>query len=54
LHFRRRKGEPRIFCLYRAAIPLVGFGDERTVKNVTFNYGLIFTLKLIFNMKVPE
>jgi len=36
------------------AIPLVGFGDERTVKNVTFNDGLIFTLKLIFNMKVPE
>lgn len=36
------------------AIPLVTFGDERTVKNVTFNNGLIFTLKLIFNMKVPD
>jgi hypothetical protein len=36
------------------SIPLIGFGDDRTVKNVTFNDGLIFTLKLIFNMKVPE
>jgi hypothetical protein len=35
------------------AIPLVTFGDERTVKNVTFNDGMIFTLKLIFNLKVP-
>lgn len=35
------------------AIPLVAFGDERTVKNVTFNDGMIFTLKLIFNLKVP-
>jgi len=35
------------------AIPLVKFGDERTAKNVTFNDGMIFTLKLIFNMKVP-
>lgn len=34
-------------------IPLVSFGDERTVKNVTFNDGLIFTLKLIFNLPVP-
>jgi hypothetical protein len=36
------------------AIPLVTFGDERTVKNVTFRDGMIFTLKLIFNLKVPE
>ena len=36
------------------AIPLVTFGDERTAKNVSFNDGMIFTLKLIFNMKVPE
>ena len=36
------------------AIPLVAFGDNRTVKNVTFNDGMIFTLKLIFNMKVPD
>ena len=36
------------------AIPLVAFGDNRTVKNVTFNDGMIFTLKLIFNMKIPE
>jgi len=36
------------------AIPLVKFGDDRTAKNVTFKDGMIFTLKLIFNMKVPE
>jgi hypothetical protein len=36
------------------AIPLITFGDERTVKNTTFNDGMIFTLKLIFNMKVPD
>jgi len=36
------------------AIPLVTFGDERTVKNVTFKDGMIFSLKLIFNMKVPD
>jgi len=36
------------------ALPLITFGDNRTVKNVTFNDGMIFTLKLIFNMKVPD
>jgi hypothetical protein len=36
------------------AIPLVTFGDERTVKNSTFNDGLIFTLKLIVNMQRPD
>lgn len=36
------------------AIPLVAFGDNRTVKNVTFNDGMIFTLKLIFNLTVPD
>jgi hypothetical protein len=36
------------------AIPLVTFGDSRTAKNVTFKDGMIFTLKLIFNLKVPE
>jgi len=35
-------------------LPLVTFGDDRSAKNVTFNDGMIFTLKLIFNMKVPE
>jgi hypothetical protein len=35
-------------------IPLVNFGDDRVAKNVTFKDGMIFTLKLIFNMKVPE
>jgi hypothetical protein len=36
------------------AIPLVAFGDERNVKNVTFNDGMIFTVKLIFNVQVPD
>jgi len=35
-------------------LPLISFGDERTANNVTFNDGMIFTLKLIFNMKVPD
>jgi len=35
-------------------IPLVNFGDNRVAKNVTFKDGMIFTLKLIFNMKVPD
>lgn len=34
-------------------LPLISFGDERTANNVTFKDGMIFTLKLIFNMKVP-
>lgn len=36
------------------AIPLVTFGDDRTVKNVSFKDGMIFTLKLIFNLQVPD
>lgn len=35
-------------------LPLITFGDERVVKNTTFNDGMIFTLKLIFNMKRPD
>ena len=35
-------------------LPLISFGDERTANNVTFKDGMIFTLKLIFNMKVPD
>ncbi len=38
------------------AIPMVAFGDERVVKNdfSAFNDGLILTLKLIYNMPMPE
>jgi len=36
------------------AIPLVTFGDNRTVKNVRFNDGIILQAKLIFNMPIPE
>ena len=35
-------------------IPLVTFGDDRTVKNVTFKDGLILTLKLVVNIPRPE
>jgi hypothetical protein len=35
-------------------LPLISIGDERTANNITFKDGMIFTLKLIFNMKVPE
>jgi hypothetical protein len=36
------------------AIPLVTFGDNRTVKNVRFNDGIILQAKLILNMPIPE
>lgn len=38
------------------AIPLVAFGDERVLKNeyADFGSGFIFTLKLIYNMPLPE
>jgi hypothetical protein len=38
------------------AIPLITFGDERVVKNevAQFDSGLILTLKLVYNMPVPE
>lgn len=36
------------------ALPLVTFGDNRTVKNATFNDGFILTLKLVINIPVPE
>lgn len=36
------------------AIPLVTFGDDRTVKNATFNDGLILTFKLIYNIPFPS
>ena len=35
------------------AIPLIAFGDNRTLKNVTFGDGIILQLKLIFNLPVP-
>ena len=36
------------------AIPLVTFGDNRTVKNVQFNDGIILQLKLVINILRPE
>ncbi len=35
------------------AIPLVTFGDDRVAKNVTFNDGMILTLKLLYNIPFP-
>jgi hypothetical protein len=37
-------------------IPLITFGDERVLKNeyAAFDDGFIFTLKLIYNMAIPE
>ena len=36
------------------AIPLVTFGDNRTMKNVKFNDGIILQLKLVINILRPE
>jgi hypothetical protein len=36
------------------ALPLITFGDERTVKNVTFNDGMILTFKLVYNLPFPS
>jgi len=36
------------------AIPLLAFGDERVAKNANFKDGMIFTLKLVYNLRVPE
>ena len=38
------------------ALPLVTFGDDREMKNefASFDDGLILTLKLIYNMPIPE
>jgi hypothetical protein len=35
------------------AIPLVTFGDDRTVKNATFKDGMILTLKLVVSLPYP-
>ena len=54
LHAQERGTKDIISISGRFGLPLVTFGDDRTANNVTFNDGMIFTLKLIFNMKVPE
>ncbi len=38
------------------AIPLVAFGDDRVIKNefASFDNGIILTLKLIYNMPLPD
>jgi len=34
-------------------IPLIKFGDDRVVKNESFNDGMILTLKLVYNIPFP-
>ena len=36
------------------ALPLVYFGDNRTVKNTGFNGGPILDLRLVYNIPIPE
>ena len=36
------------------AIPLVAFGDDRVEKNSTFKDGIIFDLRFVFNIPIPE
>ncbi|MFC2138293.1 DUF6268 family outer membrane beta-barrel protein [Bacteroidota bacterium] len=36
------------------AIPLVTFGDNRTVKNIQFEDGLFFELRVIYSIAIPE
>jgi hypothetical protein len=36
------------------SLPLVGFGDDRVVKNVTFNDGLLIDIGLVYNILIPE
>jgi hypothetical protein len=50
--YRQYEGDQKVDF----AIPLVTFGDNRTIKNefADFNDGFIFQLKLIVNMAVPE
>ena len=35
------------------AIPLVAFGDDRTLKNVRFDDGIIMELRLVYNILRP-
>ena len=36
------------------SLPLVGFGDDRTQKNVKFNDGWIAEIRLVYSVPVPE
>lgn len=36
------------------SIPLVGFGDDRIQKNVSFQSGLIAELRLVYSVPIPE
>ena len=50
--YRQYEGDQKVDF----AIPLVTFGDERVIKNeyAEFKDGMILTLKLIYNMPLPE
>ena len=36
------------------SLPLIGFGDNRTQKNISFNDGWIAEIRLIYSVPVPE
>ncbi|MBN1118045.1 MAG: hypothetical protein JXA77_12615 [Bacteroidales bacterium] len=54
------KSMSRVYKQYAAddkldlAMPLVTFGDNRTVKNVQFEDGMYCELRLIYRIKIPE
>lgn len=48
--YRQYAGDQKV----KLAIPLVTFGDNRTVKSVKFNDGLILQLKLVINILRPQ
>ncbi|MBT3384414.1 MAG: hypothetical protein HN778_09855 [Prolixibacteraceae bacterium] len=36
------------------SLPLIGFGDERIVKNVAFKDGFFIDMGIVYNIKLPE
>jgi len=36
------------------SLPLVGFGDNRTQKNISFHDGLIASLRFIYNVPIED
>ncbi len=36
------------------SLPLVGFGDDRVQKNISFHDGLVANLRLVYNIPIPE
>ena len=36
------------------SLPLIGFGDDRTAKNTTFNDGFFVDIGIVYNIKLSE